>query len=113
MKKSLVKIETEIALGTILAHDITRIIPGKFKGVGFKKGHIVSKEDIPELLEISNGLIKDEFDKYVDQKAKDSGCEFVKKIIVSDEPQSIAEMGHGGLCIDCDICRFPGCSFGK
>jgi hypothetical protein len=25
----------------------------------------------------------------------------------------IAEMGHGGLCIDCDICRFPGCSFGK
>lgn len=50
MKKSLVKIRTENAVGTILAHDITRIIPGKFKGVGFKKGHIVSKEDIPELL---------------------------------------------------------------
>ena len=25
----------------------------------------------------------------------------------------IAEMGHGGLCLDCDVCRFPGCAFGK
>ena len=24
----------------------------------------------------------------------------------------IAEMGHGGLCMDCDTCRFPSCSFG-
>ena len=343
MKKSLVKIKTENAVGTILAHDITRIIPGKFKGVGFKKGHIVQWEDIPELLkigkrhiyvlnfsedclhedgaalriapaicgknltwtqpsegksdihsqkegllkvnvkglsrinklgnvivstlktnfpcakgqrvaatriiplliakrkiekleslaqlyqpilqlmpfrklrvggvvtgsEISNGLVKDEFDKYVAQKAKDYGCEFEKKIIVPDEPQSIAnavtelkrldcelilttgglsvdpddvtksgvktsgakiiaygspvlpgamflyallenttilglpacvfyhqttiydlilprvlageqltaneiaDMGHGGLCTDCNTCRFPNCSFGK
>ena len=343
MKKNLVKIKAENAVGTILAHDITRIIPGKFKGVGFKKGHNVKREDIPELRrigkqhlyvlnlsedqlheddaamriapaicgenltwtepsegksiivseirgllrvnvkglirinklgnvivstlktnfpcrkgqkvaatriipllitkkkiekleslaqqyhpilqlmpfrklrvggvvtgsEISNGLIKDEFDKYVAKKAKDYGCEFVKKIIVPDEPQSIAdavldlkklgcelilttgglsvdpddvtktgvkktgakivaygspvfpgtmflyallenttilglpacvfyhpttiydlilprvlageqitiheiaEMGHGGLCMDCDTCRFPNCSFGK
>ena len=52
MKKNLIKIKTENAVGTILAHDITRIIPGKFKGVGFKKGHIVQREDIPELLKI-------------------------------------------------------------
>ncbi len=343
MKKSLVKIKTENAVGAILAHDITRIIPGQFKGVGFKKGHIVQKEDIPELLkigkkhiyvlnlsadhlheddaalriapaicgknltwtqpsegksdissqkrgllkvnvrglsrinklgnvivstlktnspclkgqrvaatriiplliarrkiekleslaqqyqpilqlmpfrmlrvggvvtgsEISNGLVKDEFDQYVAQKVRDYGCEFVKKIIVPDKPQSIAaavlelkrlncelilttgglsvdpddvtktgirksgakiiaygspvlpgamflyarlenstilglpacvfyhpstiydlilprvlageqlsaneiaEMGHGGLCMDCNSCRFPNCSFGK
>ena len=25
----------------------------------------------------------------------------------------IAESGHGGLCMDCDTCRFPSCSFGK
>ena len=58
MKKSLVKIETENAVGIILAHDITRIIPGKFKGVGFKKGHIVSKEDIPELLKIGKRIME-------------------------------------------------------
>lgn len=343
MKKSLVKIKVENAVGTILAHDITRIIPGKFKGVGFKKGHIVKNEDIPELLkigkehiyvlnlsedqlheddaalriapaicgdnltwtepsegksnivsrrdglfkvdsrglmrinmlgniivstlktnfpckkgqkvaatriiplliakkkiekletlaqrfrpilqlmpyrklrvggvvtgsEISKGLIKDEFDQYVARKVKDYGCELVKKIIVPDKPQSIAnavidlkargcglilttgglsvdpddvtkkgikksgakimaygspilpgamflyalldnttilglpacvfyhpttiydlilprilagdqitkqtiaEMGHGGLCLDCETCRFPDCAFGK
>jgi len=46
------KIRVEEAVGMVLAHDITRIIPGKFKGVGFKKGHIVLTEDVPELLKI-------------------------------------------------------------
>jgi molybdopterin biosynthesis enzyme len=159
--------------------------------------------------EISKGLIKDEFDQYVARKVKDYGCELVKKIIVPDKPQSIAnavidlkgrgcglilttgglsvdpddvtkkgikksgakimaygspilpgamflyalldnttilglpacvfyhpttiydlilprilagdqitkqtiaEMGHGGLCLDCETCRFPDCAFGK
>ncbi len=36
----------------VLAHDITRIIPGKFKGVGFKKGHIVNEKDLPELIKL-------------------------------------------------------------
>ncbi len=44
--------EVQDAVGTILAHDITRIIPGTSKGVGFKKGHIVRPEDVPELLKI-------------------------------------------------------------
>ena len=46
------KIKVEDAVGTVLAHDMTRIIRGKFKGVGFQKGHIVQKKDIPELLKI-------------------------------------------------------------
>ncbi len=46
------KLKVEEAVGTVLAHDITRIIPGKFKGVGFKKGHIVRPEDVPELLKL-------------------------------------------------------------
>jgi molybdenum cofactor synthesis domain-containing protein len=46
------KIKVEDAVGTILAHDMTRIVRGEFKGVGFKKGHVVRKEDIPELLKI-------------------------------------------------------------
>ena len=31
------KINVEDAVGTVLAHDMTRIIPEEFKGVGFKK----------------------------------------------------------------------------
>ena len=46
------KVKVENAIGTVLVHDMTRIIPGKFKGVGFKKGHIVREEDIPELLKL-------------------------------------------------------------
>ena len=46
------KIKVEKAVGSVLAHDITRIVPGKFKGVGFKRGHIVTAGDIPELLKL-------------------------------------------------------------
>ncbi|MEG6616173.1 molybdopterin-binding protein [Peptococcaceae bacterium 1198_IL3148] len=42
----------EEAVGTVLCHDITQIIPGKFKGRAFKKGHIIQPEDIPRLLDI-------------------------------------------------------------
>ena len=45
-------IKVEEAVGTVLAHDITRIVPGVSKGVGFKKGHIVRAEDVPELLKV-------------------------------------------------------------
>ena len=37
------------AIGTILAHDITEIRQGGFKGRAFKKGHIVKKEDVCHL----------------------------------------------------------------
>ncbi len=37
------------AVGTILAHDITEIRPGQFKGPAFKKGHRVTEEDLPHL----------------------------------------------------------------
>jgi len=43
-------IRTEDAVGCVLCHDMTQIIPGKFKGARFRKGHIVAPEDIPVLL---------------------------------------------------------------
>lgn len=43
-------IRTEDAVGMPLAHDLTQIIPGQYKGARFKKGHIVQKEDIPVML---------------------------------------------------------------
>ena len=46
------KIPLKKAIGTVLAHDITRIVAGEFKGVGFKKGHIITHADIPELLKL-------------------------------------------------------------
>ncbi|WHH58646.1 molybdopterin-binding protein [Petroclostridium sp. X23] len=43
-------IPVEQSIGMVLAHDMTEIIPGKYKGAAFKKGHIVEEEDIPRLL---------------------------------------------------------------
>lgn len=37
------------AVGKILAHDITEIRPGQFKGPAFKKGHIIGERDLPHL----------------------------------------------------------------
>lgn len=37
------------AIGTVLAHDITEIRPGEFKGPAFKKGHIIREEDVCHL----------------------------------------------------------------
>ncbi|QDR81442.1 molybdopterin-binding protein [Sporomusa termitida] len=42
----------EDSVGCILCHDITKIVPGEFKGRAFKKGHIVTAQDIPELLQL-------------------------------------------------------------
>ncbi|MBN1832671.1 MAG: molybdopterin-binding protein [Deltaproteobacteria bacterium] len=46
------KISVYDAVGTVLAHDLTRIVPDQEKGAGFKKGHIILERDIPELLKI-------------------------------------------------------------
>ncbi|MGI6229784.1 MAG: molybdopterin-binding protein [Tractidigestivibacter sp.] len=53
-------IKTEDAVGQVLCHDMTQILPGgkdkdgndlpRYKGPRFKKGHVVTEEDIPVLL---------------------------------------------------------------
>lgn len=43
-------VQVQEAVGMVLGHDLTQIIPGKFKGAAFRKGHIIQFEDIPRLL---------------------------------------------------------------
>ena len=43
-------IKTQDAVGHVLCHDMTQIIPGQYKDARFRKGHIVTEEDIPVLL---------------------------------------------------------------
>jgi len=42
-------IPVQQAVGTVLAHDITEIRPGEFKGRAFKKGHVIREEDVCHL----------------------------------------------------------------
>ncbi len=43
------KMPIKEAVGTVLAHDITEIRPGEFKGRAFRKGHIIREEDVCHL----------------------------------------------------------------
>lgn len=36
-------------MGMVLGHDLTRIVPGEFKGPAFRKGHVIRPEDVPLL----------------------------------------------------------------
>ncbi len=46
------KIDVKDAVGTRLAHDITEIRPGEFKGPSFRKGHKVEEQDICRLMRL-------------------------------------------------------------
>ncbi|HIX65990.1 MAG TPA: molybdopterin-binding protein [Candidatus Anaerotruncus excrementipullorum] len=44
--------KTQDAVGQVLCHDITQIIPGVSKGPVFCKGHVIAPEDVPVLLSV-------------------------------------------------------------
>ena len=48
---------TEDAVGQVLCHDITQIIRGVTKDAVFRKGHIITPEDIPVLLSVGKDHI--------------------------------------------------------
>lgn len=45
-------IPVEQAVGLILCHDITEIVPGAFKKAAFRRGHVVRSDDVPHLLRL-------------------------------------------------------------
>ncbi len=49
--------KTEDAVGQILCQDITQIIRGGYKGPVFRKGHVITEEDIPVLLSVGKDNI--------------------------------------------------------
>ncbi len=91
------KIRVEDAVGTILAHDMTRIIRGKFKGVGFKKGQIIKKEDIPELLKIGKQYLY-VLDLGKDQLHEDDAAYRISRAI-SDQDLEFSEPREGKINI--------------
>ena len=50
-------IRVQDAVGMVLCHDVTEIVPGKFKGPSFCKGHVIQNSDIEKLLDIGKRFI--------------------------------------------------------
>jgi molybdopterin biosynthesis enzyme len=61
------------AVGMVLAHDLTQIIPGEFKGSRFKKGHIIAPEDVDVMISMGKRHLfvvdKEETDIHEDEAA--------------------------------------------
>lgn len=51
------KVRVQEAVGRILCHDITRIIPGEIEEAAFRKGHRIAPEDVEVLLSLGKDHI--------------------------------------------------------
>lgn len=94
-------IRTEDAVGQVLCHDITQIIPGVVKDAVFRKGHIVTKEDIPVLLSVGKEHL------YVWEKKEgilheDEGAAILRDICIN-ENMSASEPKEGKIEITAQI----------
>ena len=45
-------IPVDNAVGMVLGHDITEIVPGRFKGPAFKRGHLIRPQDVDRLRDL-------------------------------------------------------------
>ena len=77
------KIRIQDAIGCELFHDITKILPGEFKGVAFKRGHIIKEEDIDELLSIGKDHVYI-YEKDDDTVHENDACNIIKDLIAGD-----------------------------
>ena len=82
-------IDTKDAVGHVLCHDITRIIPGVEKGPVFKKGHIVTEEDIPVLLDVGKEHLY-VWEKKEGMLHEDEAAEILREICMGNDPSMTA-----------------------
>lgn len=84
------KVKVEDAIGTILCHDITEIVPGEKKGRAFKKGYKITREDIDKLRRLGKNHLQ-VIDMDVDDVHEDEAGIFLGNIlagknVVASEP---------------------------
>ncbi len=95
-------IRVEEAVGSVLCHDMTKIVPGEFKGVAFKKGHVIKEEDVPTLLAMGKEHIyvweKQEGMLHEDEAAERLGAICKGENIVGSEIRE----GKMNMVADCD-----------
>ncbi len=101
--KNMKLIKTEEAVGHVLCHDITQIIPGVSKGPVFKKGHIVIEEDIPVLLSVGKENLYI-WEKKEGMLHEDEAAMILKEIAAGDlENMKASEPSEGKIEISAGI----------
>ena len=77
------QIRTEDAVGHVLCHDLTQIIVGEKKDAVFRKGHVVTEEDIPVLLSIGKENLY-VWEKDETMLHEDEGADILRELCQSD-----------------------------
>ncbi|MCD8148823.1 MAG: molybdopterin-binding protein [Clostridiales bacterium] len=95
-------IKTTEAAGHVLCHDITRIIKDVVKDTAFRKGHIVTEEDIPELLKLGKDHLY-VWEKDETMLHEDEAAEILRDICLNDHMKaSSPKEGKIELSATCD-----------
>ena len=94
-------VKTQDAVGHVLCHDITQIIKDVKKGTAFRKGHIVTEEDIPVLLSLGKDNL------YIWEKKEgilheNEAAEYLRDICIN-ENMSQSEVKEGKIEIIAEI----------
>lgn len=96
------KISVYDSVGHVLCHDMTRIVKGEMKGPQFKKGHVVTEEDIPMLLSMGKENIY-VWEKIEGMLHEDDAAPILRDLCIN-EHMSASEPSEGKIEIfaDCD-----------
>ena len=62
------KVKLDEAIGLALGHDVTKVVPGEFKGPAFRRGHVIRQGDVQELLNMGKEHV------YVIEEDEDLFC---------------------------------------
>lgn len=95
-------VRTEDAVGHVLCHDITQIIKGVTKDAVFRKGHVVTEEDIPVLLSVGKENLYI-WEKQEGMLHENEAAEILREICQNEHmhPSEVKE-GKIELIADCD-----------
>lgn len=95
-------IRTIDAEGAVLCHDITQIIRGVTKDAVFRKGHVVTKEDIPVLLSVGKDQLY-VWEKQEGMLHEDEAAEILCRMCLGDHmDRSEAKEGKIEISAACD-----------
>lgn len=95
-------IDVKEAIGLPICHDITQIIPGEFKGVVFKRGHIIEQKDVNILKTIGKEHLY--IDDIPEGTIHEDDCAIrIAEAICNDEDYNISDVSEGKINISSKI----------
>ena len=95
-------VKTEEAVGHVLCHDLTQIIKDRYKDARFRKGHVVTAEDIPVLLSMGKANLY-VWEKVPGMLHEDEAAERLYALCANDHlVRSAVKEGKIELTADCD-----------